>query len=77
MCQTGQARSGTGATLASMSERDGDRARFQKDRKRKLLHRQRIRAFVAMRQRRIDERASSNAASLHMQDEGGPLRSGD
>jgi hypothetical protein len=30
-----------------MSERNGDRARFQKNRKRKLHHRQRIRAFVA------------------------------
>jgi hypothetical protein len=29
-----------------MSERNGDRARFQKDRKRKLRHRQRIQAFV-------------------------------
>ena len=29
-----------------MSRRNGDRARFQKDRKRKLLHRQRVQAFV-------------------------------
>ena len=29
-----------------MSERNGDRARFQKDRKRKLRHRQRIQALV-------------------------------
>jgi hypothetical protein len=29
-----------------MSARNGDRARFQKDRKRKLRHRQRIQAFV-------------------------------
>jgi hypothetical protein len=30
-----------------MSARNGDRARFQKDRKRKLIHRQRIQALVA------------------------------
>jgi hypothetical protein len=30
-----------------MSERNGDKARFQKNRKRKLLHRQRVRALVA------------------------------
>jgi hypothetical protein len=29
-----------------MSEQNGDRARFQKNRKRKLLHRQRIRALI-------------------------------
>ena len=29
-----------------MSRRNGDRARFHKDRKRKLLHRQRIKEFV-------------------------------
>ena len=30
-----------------MSERNGDKARFQKNRKRKLHHRQRIRALMA------------------------------
>lgn len=30
-----------------MSERNGDRARFQKDRKRKLLRRQRLQALRA------------------------------
>ena len=35
-----------------MSARNGDRARFQKDRKRKMLRRQRIQALkVAMRER--------------------------
>jgi hypothetical protein len=34
---------------ASMSERNGDRARFQKNRKRKLRHRQRIQEFVKAR----------------------------
>jgi hypothetical protein len=32
-----------------MSRRNGDRARFQKDRKRKLRHRQRIQALVKSR----------------------------
>ena len=32
-----------------MSRRNGDRARFHKDRKRKLLHRQRIQDFVKAR----------------------------
>jgi hypothetical protein len=32
-----------------MSRRNGDRARFHKDRKRKLLHRQRIKEFVKAR----------------------------
>jgi hypothetical protein len=32
-----------------MSRRNGDRARFHKDRKRKLLHRQRIKDFVKAR----------------------------
>jgi hypothetical protein len=30
-----------------MSERNGDRARFQKNRKRELLHRQRVHALMA------------------------------
>ena len=30
-----------------MSERNGDRARFQKNRRRKLLHRQRVHALIA------------------------------
>lgn len=30
-----------------MSERNGDRARFQKERKRKVRHRQRIRLLIA------------------------------
>jgi len=35
-----------------MSERNGDRARFQKDRRRKLLRRQRLQALkAAVRQR--------------------------
>ena len=37
--------SDTGRVEAEMSRRNGDRARFQKDRKRKLRHRQRIQAL--------------------------------
>jgi hypothetical protein len=66
-----------------MSERNGDRARFQKCRKRKLLHRQRIQALLMRLRKPIDERRpydaddASRAASLAMQDEGGPTRSDD
>jgi hypothetical protein len=75
-----------------MSERNGDKARFQKNRKRKLRHRQRIRALMAGVRTKSDEDASnaaarsvtatstdaaSRAASLAMQDEGGPTRAGD
>jgi hypothetical protein len=66
-----------------MSERNGDRARFQKCRKRKLLHRQRIQALLARVRKPTSERSpeseddASGAASLAMQDEGGPVRRGD
>jgi hypothetical protein len=60
-----------------MSERNGDRARYHKDRKRKLHRRQRIQAFIAALRRRADEKASTDAASLDMQDEGGPSQIGD
>ena len=73
-----------------MSERNGDRARFQKERKRKLLHRQRLRAFVARLPKRTNTSGASGTsvvasladaasvnASLAMQDEGGPMRAGD
>jgi hypothetical protein len=61
-----------------MSARNGDRARFHKDRKRKLHHRQRIQALMAgLRKRADDEEASTRAASLNMHDEGGPARIGD
>lgn len=75
-----------------MSERNGDRARFQKNRKRKLHHRQRIQALVTGLLKRTDEHASgaadrsvaatftdtaSRAASLVMHDEGGPTRTRD
>jgi len=68
-----------------MSERNGDKARFQKNRKRKLHHRQRIRALMAGVPKRTGDRrgtttvtdTASRAASLAMQDEGGPPRTGD
>jgi len=60
-----------------MSERNGDRARFHKDRKRKLHHRQRIQALTAALRERADEKTSTSVASLKMADEGGPARIGD
>jgi len=44
-----------------MSERNGDRARFQKDRKRKLHHRQRIRAL--MTELKSKKRANEDASA--------------
>ena len=60
-----------------MSERNGDRARFQKDRKRKLRHRERVHALAVTMRKRAKKDVSSGAASLDMLDEGGPLRAGD
>jgi hypothetical protein len=60
-----------------MSERNGDRARFQKTRKRKLRHRERIQAFVRTLSKRFKDDAASRAASQGMLDEGGQLRAGD
>ena len=59
-----------------MSERNGDKARFQKDRKRKLLRRQRVHALMAGVRRRSGG-DSLGAASRRMNDEGGPVRTGD
>jgi hypothetical protein len=77
MCETAQSNFAAHASLDVMSERNGDRARFQKDRKRKLHHRQRIHALMASRRKRADEEASTLAASVNMHDEGGPARIGD
>jgi uncharacterized membrane protein len=60
-----------------MSALNGDRARFHKDRKRKLHHRQRIQALAAKLRKRTVDQASSRAASRSMTDEGSPLRIGD
>jgi len=43
-----------------MSERNGDKARFQKNRKRKLHHRQRIRALMAGLRQATAENASGS-----------------
>jgi len=55
-----------------MSRRNGDRARFHKDLKRKLLHRQRIQALMAARRKTTAEGVDARAASSAMEDEGGP-----
>jgi hypothetical protein len=60
-----------------MSERNGDRARFHKDRKRKLRHRERIHALAAAVPKRALKDVSSRAASQGMLEEGGQLRAGD
>jgi len=78
MCETAQSYSAVPVSLVGvMSARNGDRARFYKDRKRKLRHRQRIRALMAGLKKRVDEDASTRVASLNMHDEGGPTRIGD
>jgi hypothetical protein len=77
MCQTEQWQRTLTARLAIMSERNGDRARFHKDRKRKLHRRQRIHGLMLALRNRADEQASTRLASLNMHDEGGPARIGD
>ena len=77
MCRTGQCHRRDPARLASMSERNGDRARFQKDRKRKMHRRQRIQALMLGLRKPADEHASTHVAALNMNDEGGPVRIGD
>lgn len=59
-----------------MSKLNGDRARFHKDRKRKLLRRARIRLVMASLPTRHSKDATS-AASMPMHDEGGRVRHGD
>ncbi len=74
MCETAHALLAAFVTLEFMSERNGDRARFHKDRKRKLHHRQRIQGLMTALRKRADEEASTRVASLNMHDEGGPAR---
>jgi hydroxylamine reductase (hybrid-cluster protein) len=74
MCESAHAHFAAPATLDVMSERNGDRARFHKDRKRKLHHRQRIQALMTALRKRAGEEASTRVASLNMHDEGGPVR---
>jgi hypothetical protein len=57
-----------------MSERNGDRARYQKARANRLRRRRKDRALVAgLSKPKVD----TTAASLAMHDEGAPLRTGD
>jgi hypothetical protein len=44
-----------------MSKRNGDRARFQKDRKRKMRHRERIQALVAGVKKKADDASGATA----------------
>lgn len=63
-----------------MSERNGDKARFQKNRQRKLLNRRRSRELATRLAATPPEDASgaiTRAASLAMHDEGGPTRADD
>ena len=46
-----------------MSKLNGDRALFQKNRKRKLLNRERVRLFVAKLRTKTDEAASAGAST--------------
>jgi hypothetical protein len=48
--------------LAVMSARNGDRARFNKDRRRKLRHRRRIRAFSRALRKPTGDESSPRAA---------------
>lgn len=57
--QTAQRRGAAWATLDVMSQLNGDRARFNKDRKRKLVNRQRTRALMAAVRKRADEKTAS------------------
>ena len=83
MCETAQSNSARPVMLwveDSMSKLNGDKARFQKNRKRKLLNRQRIRALRARLAAEPIEDASgaiTRAASLAMHDEGGQTRAED
>jgi len=60
-----------------MSERNGDRARFHKDRKRKLRHRQRIQALMLAMRKRTDEGASTRVEPPGIQATGNPAPAGD
>jgi len=58
-----------------MSKLNGDRARFQKNRKRRMQLRQRLHALAARLQSRAGP--ANTAASGVMLSEGGPVRVGD
>ena len=56
-----------------MSRRNGDRARFQKERKRKMLRRQRVQEFISAGGA---ETASAATASAPAARKGGPRKGG-
>jgi hypothetical protein len=63
-----------------MSQLNGDKARFQKNRMRKLQQRERSRALASrLAAKRVEGASGANAreASLAMHDEGGPTRAQD
>jgi hypothetical protein len=60
-----------------MAERNNDPVRSDKDRKRKVRLRDRLRALIAGTKETAAEEASTRQASLDMHDEGGPPRPGD
>jgi hypothetical protein len=57
-----------------MSKLNGDRARFRKDRRRRLHRRQRVQVLIAGLRKRAADEAATDAASLRMDDDGGPPR---
>lgn len=77
MYETAQCRVCDPCYAPVMSERNGDRARFNRNQKRKRHHRQRIHALIGARRKQTDEDLASRSASNQMQDEGAPLRTGD
>ena len=72
MFETAQQDAGVADYTDTMSALNGDRARFHKDRKRKLHHRQRIQALAARLRKPAEEQTSSRVASGSLHDEGGP-----
>jgi hypothetical protein len=77
MRETVQQRADLADYAGIMSKLNGDRARFHKERKRKLHRRQRLHALAAGLRKTSEDQTSSRAASRGMLDEGGPLRTGD
>jgi hypothetical protein len=58
VCERGQSDFALSAMLPGMSRRNGDRARFQKERKKKLLRRQRIQTLMADRRKQLEAPAA-------------------
>jgi hypothetical protein len=77
MCETAQPQFTLPSNVAIMTERYGERARSDRDQKRKLDRRPRLEAWRARLRQKADEKAALRLAALNMQDEGGPARIGD